>query len=149
MRCAEVALSAYRNRERKNRQDGTPPPHREFKERSVASRRPPFFKKPSLATLAPWGRLPLRCFSPTLAATFMPPRVLPTLLLVLSLSFSLLPRRPLPDRSPRSLLCLDPRSATTTTTADPLLSRLLSPLGAAPLSSQHILAPRVKKKEKC
>ena len=36
------------------------------------------------------------------------------------------------------------RSATPPLPADPLLSRLLSPLGVTPLSSQRILAPRAR-----
>ena len=69
--------------------------------------------------------------SPILAAsTFMSPRVRPTR--SLSCCFILLTHR-----SPR------PRSETPPPPADPLLSRLPSPLGVTPVSSQRILAPRV------
>ena len=58
-------------------EDGTPPPHRDFKERCVVR-----YPSPTLGSLP----LPisLRSLSPILAATFMPPRGRPTLV-VLSL----------------------------------------------------------------
>ena len=61
-------------------EDGTPPPHRDFKERCVVR-----YPSPTLGSLP----LPisLRSLSPILAATFMPPRGRPTLV-VLSLVIS-------------------------------------------------------------
>merc|ERR1712086_709328 len=61
-------------------EDGTPPPHRDVKERCVVR-----FPSPTLGSLP----LPisLRSLSPLLAATFMPPRGRPTLV-VLSLVIS-------------------------------------------------------------
>merc|ERR1712127_466720 len=61
-------------------EDGTPPPHRDFKERCVVR-----YPSPTLGSLP----LPisLRSLSPLLAAIFMPPRGRPTLV-VLSLVIS-------------------------------------------------------------
>ena len=91
------------------------------------------FTLPYLTTL---GRPPLpislRSLSPILAATFMPPRGRP-LLVVLSLVAS---------SSVASLSSL-PRSATPPPPAGPLFSRPVAPFGAAPPSSLHILASRV------
>merc|ERR1712086_584398 len=98
--------------------------HRDFKKRGVAR-----YPSPTL------GRLPLpislRSPSPILAATFMPPRGLPTLVvlsLVASSSVASLSSASLVLRRRRCLLPADP---------------LPSPLGATLPSSQHILAPRV------
>ena len=100
-------------------EDGTPPPHRDFKERSAV-----------LAVAHPWASASSfavsRQFSqrPSCHLAFFP----------LS-SFSLLLSLPLTHRSPR------PRSETPLPSA--LLSLLLSPFCVTPLSSPRILVPRV------
>ena len=56
-------------------EDGTPPPHRDFKERCVVR-----YPSPTLGSLP--LPIPLRSLSPILAATFMPPRGRPTLVVL-------------------------------------------------------------------
>ena len=71
-------------------EDGTPPPHRDFKERGVmrysSSRRPSFalWRGPPLSNFP----ISLRSLSPILAATFMPPRGRPTLVVLSLVAFS-------------------------------------------------------------
>ena len=103
-------------------EDGTPPPHRDFKERECgASRRPPSGVYHFLSLFAVSHQFSQR---PSCHLAFFP----------LS-SFSLLLSLPLTHRSPR------PRSETPLPSA--LLSLLLSPLCVTPPSSRHNLAPRV------
>ena len=99
--------------------------HRDFKERSVV-----------LAVAHPktLGRLPLPISLRSPSPTFSLQPSCHLAVVPLS-SFSLLSLPPLSRRSPL------PRSATPPPPADPVLSRLLPPLGATPPSSRHILAP--------
>ena len=127
-----VADSRCKKKERKKTdnpregwEDGTPPPHRDFLRRGEcgASHRPPL----GVCLLLSLFAVPLR-FS---LRPSCHPAVFPLLF------FSLLSLLPLSPRSPL------PRSAAPPPPVGPLLSRLLLPLGAVPLSSRRILAPRV------
>merc|ERR1712021_256794 len=109
-------------------EDGTPPPHTGILRRGVwcASRRPPLGVRLFLSLFAVSRRFLLRpsCHLSVVPLSSFSPLCLMSLL-------------PLSRRSPL------PRSATPPPPAGPFFSRLLSPFGATPPSSQHILAPRV------
>ena len=113
-------------------EDGTPPPHRDFLRRGVcgASHGPP--------TL---GRLPppisLRSPSPILAATFMPPRGLPTLVLLPPVASSSV--APLSSASFRGATAACQSLALAASPASRRSSALLAAyLGPSSLSSSHL-----------